>query len=127
VFVITLGSRGGAPQPERIVDYRITQAGGRALPAWLDRQGIDSLQGRWPADLDHIDIEITAIMGDGSSESQTVRIHRSSGRVDVILDKRSDIAPPLFRDRFASTAQPGIDEINAVASALEPVVLDAAE
>ena len=110
VLILTLAdvtARDGATQ---VVDYRITRMDGRAIPGWLERPSVDVLQGRRSAETEVLDLRVTAILSDGTEQTQDVRINVPSGEIGPLIGRRSDIAPSLLQDQFQTTAQLSEDE-----------------
>jgi hypothetical protein len=93
------------PSYAKVVDYRVTMADGRALPAWLDRVGSQVLMGERPVDAEEVKLHVTAILSDGSKIERDVVVQTNTGEIQPLkLGKRSDAAP-LFTDQLGHFAQ----------------------
>ena len=101
-----------------VVDYRITQPGGRALPAWLERCGVDLLQGRPPVGVETITLDVTAILSDGTQKTHKVLIHPSTGLIEMVAGKRAALQPLRFAEQLQNTAQPTEDAVRSLADVL---------
>jgi CshA-type fibril repeat protein len=117
VLIATLSSTRHSHDAD-VVDYRITQQGGRALPQWLERRGIDLLQGRPPVGVETITLDVTAILSDGTQKTHKARIHTATGSIDIVADKRATLQPLRFAEQMYSTAQPSEAAVRSLADAL---------
>jgi large repetitive protein len=81
------------PGQASVVDYRVMQADGRPLPAWLDRNG-QTLTGHRPADIETLKLKVIGILSDGSTIERDVIIQTISGEIGPLAgSKRADLAP----------------------------------
>ena len=116
VLTITLKEIGKA-DGVGVLDYQVSSADGQRLPGWLDRPVDDLLHGRIPANVEVLDLEVTALLSDGRTISQSVRIWTATGEIASQSMTRSDTIPELD----TSWARLGIDDrsIEALGDVLE--------
>ena len=103
----------------QVVEYKVLRADGRPAPDWMERPALDLLQGRRSAESEQIDLSITAVLSDGSSATQTVRVHTSTGVIERIADRRTELAPKLFSEQFAAAGVLSDAQSASLAAALE--------
>ena len=118
VLLLTFDEIGADRDGRHVVDYRVISADGRALPDWLERSSNSLVQGRRSANAETLDLRVTAILSDGTESTQSVRIQTRTGEIQPLDDRRSDLAPPLFRDQFRSLAHLTDRESTALAAML---------
>ena len=102
----------------QIVEYRVTQANGKPLPSWLDRAGRDLVVGKWPVSIDTVDLNVTAILSDGSTISRQVRIQTNSGEIQPIEMQKSGALPRTFSDELRMHASLPRGDMSRLAAAL---------
>jgi hypothetical protein len=90
-----------------IVDYRVLQADGRALPQWMERPSIDLVQGKYSADTETIDLKITAVYSDGTVVTDVVRVNTLNGTIQSLPRKHSGLGQQLFAKQFAGATTLG--------------------
>jgi large repetitive protein len=102
-LIVTM-SAAEIPGQAKVVDYRVMQADGRPLPAWLDRAG-QTLQGHRPADAETLKLKVIGILSDGTTVERDVVIQTISGEIQPLAGaKRADLAP-LFSDQLRTYAE----------------------
>jgi large repetitive protein len=102
-LIVTLSSI-QSPGQASVVDYRVMQADGRPLPAWLDRAG-QTLQGHRPADSETLKLKIIGILSDGTTIERDVAIQTLSGEIQPLEgSKRADLAP-TFSEQLRTYAE----------------------
>jgi Cadherin-like domain len=105
-----------------VVEYRVMQADGRALPAWLDRAGPQLLIGERPADAEEIQLRVIAVLSDGTAIEHSIKIQTMSGEIQPLTSgKRADLAPMFSRQIQAELPdrQPAIDGLSWALEAAE--------
>ena len=91
-----------------VSEYRVMQANGKPLPQWLGRLGKDMVAGRWPANMDAIDLRVTAILADGTTVTRDVRIQTNTGEIKEIEKEKLGERPTFFSDELQNqTISPG--------------------
>ena len=83
-----------------VADYRVMQADGKPLPAWLDRVGRDMVAGKWPVDQDTVDLRVTAILSDGESITREVTIQTNTGEIQPREYQCTTERPRSFSDQL---------------------------
>ena len=118
--VISLSFEQTRVNPNRhVVDYRVMQADGRALPDWLERPSQDLLQGHPAINAQDLELNVTAIYSDGTYVTELVRIHTSTGVIEPIRQQHSTALPKLFGEQFQAPTTLTDDESKALAKALQ--------
>jgi large repetitive protein len=102
-LIVTLSSL-DIPGQAVVVDYRVMQADGRPLPAWLNRAG-QTLQGHRPADTETLQLKVIGILSDGTTIERDVVIQTISGEIQPLAGaKRAELAP-TFSDQLRTFAE----------------------
>lgn len=102
-----------------IVDYRITQGDGTALPNWLDRAGKDLLIGQHEPNQEFITLKVEALYSDGSVAVEQVRIDTATGEVQPIKSGRQGaLQPTMFNAQLRAKPMLSLDEIQSLARAI---------
>ncbi len=106
---------------QRPIEYRITQANGRPLPAWIDRVGQNLLIAQRPVDVDKVTLRVVAVMPDGRPVVREVEIQGSTGEIQPLQkDRRSDLlAPKPFLQNFAQAPTYDAADIEDLARTLD--------
>ncbi|SFU17467.1 Ig-like domain-containing protein [Mesorhizobium sp. YR577] len=100
------------------IEFRVTQADGRALPAWLGvtRNGVTI--GQPPAGLQFIDLRVQAVSEDGVVED-TFRLDLSTGSITGhSADRHASVGNGFFSDRLHHELNGGEEEANLLSRAL---------
>jgi hypothetical protein len=103
---------------KRVVDYRVMQADGRPLPAWLDNTGQGTLIGRNPVDIEMIKLRVVAVLDDGSTVVREVEIQTSTGEIQPLAAGRQTMLAPTFRQQLQSIPQLTPDQTEGLATAI---------
>ncbi|MEW5964335.1 MAG: Ig-like domain-containing protein, partial [Pseudomonadota bacterium] len=107
-----------ADHERQVVEYRILQANGEPLPAWLERVGASVLIGQRPADLNALALRITVLYSDGSFETKEVEVDAISGEIEALAAKRGASLPVPFTEQFAVQVPLNDDDVAELARAL---------
>jgi VCBS repeat-containing protein len=103
----------------RIVEYRVMQPDGRAIPEWLNRAGRDLLIGRRAANLDTLLLRVEAVYSDGSIAIEEVKIDTATGEIQPAKPGRQGaMQPRLFGQQFDAPAMLSTDQIDILGRAL---------
>ncbi len=100
------------------IEFRVTQADGRALPEWLGvtRNGVTI--GLAPVGLQFIDLRVQAVSDDGVVED-TFRVDLPTGVIsNHTADRRAGVENGFFSDRLHRELNGSADEANVLAKAL---------
>jgi len=109
-----------APRGFHCLDYSVTSADGRALPAWLGRPSFNRLEGLPPAGLSVLDLRVRALVSDGTVLRRDLRIDLATGAIERREPLRRSREVPLFGEqirRFAHLSDAGV---RAISAALHP-------
>jgi large repetitive protein len=102
-LIITLSSL-AIPGQAEVIDYRVMQADGRPLPAWINRTG-QTLQGHRPADTETLQLKVIGMLSDGTTIERDVIIQTMSGEIQPLTAlKRADLAP-TFSEQLRTFAE----------------------
>ena len=100
------------------VEFRVTQADGRALPEWLNVTSRGVTIGHAPAGLPFIDLRVQAVVEGGVVED-TFRLDLLTGTiVDHTADRKAELDSGFFSERLGRELDGGIEEANVLARAL---------
>jgi len=103
---------------KRVIEFRVTGAGGAPLPDWLDRVGGKLIVGERPSDQEQVELRITAILSDGTVVTREIRVHTVSGEIQPLDKMRKAEAPSMFSDQVRRFASAGHDDIEDLRRAL---------
>ena len=82
-------------------EWSIKSIDGRPMPAWLSMTGGQMLIGKYPANIDLVDLKITAILADGTTIANDVRIRTSTGELTLLrIGKSGDLSPLKFWEQI---------------------------
>ena len=87
-----------------MVDYTVELANGQALPRWLSYNGQRVIMGERPADVEKIELHITARLSDGSVIERDVVVQTNSGEIKPLTPMRRSEVVPLFTDQLRQHA-----------------------
>ncbi len=87
-----------------VVDYSVELANGQALPRWLSYNGQRVVMGERPADVERIELHITATLSDGSVIERDVVVQTNSGEIKPLTPMRRSDVVPLFTDQLRQHA-----------------------
>jgi hypothetical protein len=74
----------------------------------LSRLGKDMVAGRWPANMEDVDLRVTAILSDGSTVTRDVRVDTNTGQIKEIENNKATERPRFFSDELQNqTIRPG--------------------
>jgi VCBS repeat-containing protein len=116
-LIVQISTTGGVAE-RTVQEYRITEANGKPLPAWLDRAGPSLLVGQRPVELDHVDLRVTVVYTDGSFEEKAIRIETISGEIKPISLHRESSLPKPFAEQFVRTDTMTLEDAESLARAL---------
>ncbi|MEZ5844371.1 MAG: Ig-like domain-containing protein [Hyphomicrobiaceae bacterium] len=108
----------GSADDAQIVAYRVQMTDGRALPDWIEWKAYDMLEGMRAPDTDAIDIRVEALLTDGRTIVQDMRIDLKTGEILALKAKRADYRP-LFEDQLRGFAQLDDRAVETLGTALE--------
>ena len=100
------------------IEFRVTQADGRALPEWLGatRKGVTI--GLAPVGLRFIDLRVQAVTDDGVV-ADTFRVDLPTGVIsNHMADRRAGVENGFFSDRLHRELNGSAEEANVLARAL---------
>lgn len=101
------------------VEFRVTQADGRALPEWLSVTSRGVTIGHAPAGLPFIDLRVQAV-ADGAVVEDTFRVDLFTGTItDHTADRRADLDSGFFSARLGRELDGGLEEASLLARALQ--------
>jgi Bacterial Ig domain len=83
-----------------IVEYRVMQADGKPLPAWMERVGKDLVAGKWPVDQDIVDLKVIALLSDGTTITRDVHIQTNTGEIQPLEQQCTREHPRMFSDQL---------------------------
>ncbi len=102
-----------------VAQWKVQRADGRPMPDWLSFTGDDIVTGDRPADVERIDLRVTAILSDGRSVSYDVRIQATTGEIQPLrIGPRSD-APLPFWQKIRHQAMLDDGDVRGLARHLE--------
>lgn len=114
IYVLISAREGGAA-----VEFRVTQADGRALPEWLSVTSRGVTIGQVPAGSPFIDLRVQAVVEGGVVED-TFRVDLLTGTIlDHAADRRADLDSGFFSTRLDQELDGGIEEANLLVKALQ--------
>ncbi|PLP59418.1 hypothetical protein CYK37_08820 [Mesorhizobium loti] len=114
IYILISAQEGGAA-----VEFRVTQADGRALPEWLTATSRGVTIGHAPAGLPFIDLRVQAV-ADGGIVEDTFRVDLLTGTIiDHAADRSADLDSGFFSARLGKELDGGIEETNILARALQ--------
>ncbi|MGQ0672289.1 MAG: Ig-like domain-containing protein, partial [Hyphomicrobium sp.] len=93
------------PEHAHVVEYRVLQADGRALPDWLDRAGPEVLIGERPADSERVELRVIAVLSDGTTIERQVVIQTNSGEIQPLNPGQRAELLPMFTDQIEAQSR----------------------
>ena len=82
-----------------VAEWKVQRADGRPMPDWLSFTGDDIITGDRPADVERVDLRVTAILSDGRSVSYDIRIQAMTGEIQPLrIGPRSDAPLPFWQN-----------------------------
>ncbi|GJD94845.1 Ig-like domain-containing protein [Methylobacterium iners] len=86
-----------------VVEYRLTSADGRPLPAWLERGGASMYWGRPPANAQAVELVAEFVMSDGTVVKRSIRIDVDNAEIRTTPTPGPEAAAPapLFSEQAA--------------------------
>ena len=102
----------------KVVEYRVMQADGRPLPAWLNNSGQNVLIGEHPVDVEVIKLRVIAVMSDGTTLERDVVIQTNSGEIQPLKETKRADATPLFSEQLTTFAERDQTEFERLLKAL---------
>lgn len=118
--ILTVALDEEAPRGVRVLDYSVTQADGRAMPAWLGRPSIDILEGCLPTDQRALELWVRAVLSNGKIIERELRIDLETGAIEHRQWRLRPRHVPLFSEQIRKFAYLSDTGANAIAAALEP-------
>ncbi|HSM42669.1 MAG TPA: putative Ig domain-containing protein, partial [Afifellaceae bacterium] len=67
-----------------VEEFRVTMADGRPVPSWISVDAKGLVMVERPADVELLDLQITAVLSDGGSISRAIEIQATSGEIKAI-------------------------------------------
>jgi len=95
----TLGLGGG----KEVTGYRVLEANGRPLPAWVKQADGGLLLAEVPAGAETLDLRISALMADGEVIERSVSVTLKSGEVSQLTS--STERPPTFSEQIRANGR----------------------
>ena len=102
----------------KVVEYRVMQADGRPLPAWLNQAGGNILLGEHPVDVEKVQLHVIAIMSDGTTLERDVEIQTMSGEIQPLKESKRSEAMPLFTEQLRNFAEREQNDFEKLVEAL---------
>ncbi len=115
-LIVNLSST-ALPDHASVVEYKVVQANGKPLPAWLDRAGPSVLIGERPVDVEAIRLRIIALLSDGTTVERDVEIQTVSGEIKPYTAKHVAVVP-LFSDQLRTQTEQDGSDIESLLKAL---------
>jgi hypothetical protein len=103
----------------KVLEYRVMQANGEPLPAWLNRLRGGMFVGERPADVEMLKLRVTVIYSDGSTETKYFEIETVSGELKPLKAGRGAGLAVPFHEQFAVTEPSAADAIEELVELLK--------